>query len=142
MERQHDKFTNYVLGFCLSEDKTQVALIKKIKPSWQSGKLNGIGGKMEPGESIYEAMVREFEEETGTLVKNWCQYAVMSGQLFNVYCCHATIPDLTVLKTTTGEEVQIHKISDIPSLNCIENLQWLIPMIFDVQISNARIRYA
>lgn len=39
----------YVLGFMFStEDRGQkVALIKKLKPKWQAGLLNGIGGKIE-----------------------------------------------------------------------------------------------
>jgi 8-oxo-dGTP diphosphatase len=35
----------YVLGFMFSSDHSEVALIRKRKPEWQRGKLNGIGGK-------------------------------------------------------------------------------------------------
>ena len=56
----------YVLGFALSGDGNAVLLIKKTKPSWQAGKLNGVGGKVEESDwSIESAMAREFEEETG-----------------------------------------------------------------------------
>jgi len=55
----------YVLGFMFSPDLWQVLLIRKEKPSWQAGLLNGIGGKIEPGEMPLAAMVREFREETG-----------------------------------------------------------------------------
>ena len=60
---------DYVAGFCFSECGGRVALIRKLKPEWQRGLLNGIGGKMEPGESLHSAMVREFEEETGAHVE-------------------------------------------------------------------------
>ena len=55
----------YVLGFAFNETKEKVALIKKLKPDWQKGKFNGVGGKLEPEELPMEAMVREFKEETG-----------------------------------------------------------------------------
>ena len=43
------------------------------KPDWQSGLVNGLGGSIESGETIHEAMVREFREECGvdTHQKQW-----------------------------------------------------------------------
>jgi len=38
---------------------------KKIDP----GKLNGIGGKVDPGENFLEAAIREIQEETGYILK-------------------------------------------------------------------------
>ena len=46
-----------------------VALIRKNRPAWQAGKLNGIGGHIEPGEFPIDAMIREFYEETGAKTK-------------------------------------------------------------------------
>lgn len=40
----------------------QVLLLKKPRRGWYVAP----GGKMDPGESIYEAAIREFSEETGT----------------------------------------------------------------------------
>jgi 8-oxo-dGTP diphosphatase len=56
---------HYVNGFMFSPDHQRVALIHKRQPTWQAGYLNGIGGKIELGETAAEAMVREFSEETG-----------------------------------------------------------------------------
>ena len=55
----------YVLGFLFDADGQHVALIIKARPAWQRGKLNGIGGKILPGETPLRAMTREFAEETG-----------------------------------------------------------------------------
>lgn len=52
-------------GFAFTADKLQVLLILKKNPEWQRGKWNGVGGKLEPGESARSAMAREFKEETG-----------------------------------------------------------------------------
>lgn len=44
-----------------------VLLIEKQRPEWQKGRLNGVGGKIEPGEADSSAMIREFAEETGLM---------------------------------------------------------------------------
>lgn len=59
----------YVLGIMFSEDEERVLAIWKNRPDWQAGKLNGIGGKIEDGETPIEAMRREFREETGFIGK-------------------------------------------------------------------------
>lgn len=53
-----------VVGFAFDDKLLNVALIKKKKPEWQKGYLNGVGGKVKDGEGYHEAMTREFEEET------------------------------------------------------------------------------
>lgn len=46
--------------------REDVLLIRKAKPDWQKGLLNGIGGKMEPGDiNVLDTTRREFVEETG-----------------------------------------------------------------------------
>lgn len=54
----------YVLGFMFDPTLRKVLLVWKDRPTWQKGRLNGIGGHIEAGETPHEAMVREFEEET------------------------------------------------------------------------------
>lgn len=55
----------YVLGFCFNPSLDKVVLIRKNRPDWQLGKLNGVGGHVKPGETTQAAMTREFREETG-----------------------------------------------------------------------------
>jgi 8-oxo-dGTP diphosphatase len=78
--------TAYVLGFAFNTIGDKVALIRKNKPDWQKGFLNGIGGKIEKDESKRSAMVREFEEECGikTSTYYWCYYGDMIS--------HVTLP--------------------------------------------------
>lgn len=65
---------NYVVGFLFSTNKKEVVLIKKNRPDWQKGLLNGIGGHIED-ETPLEAMKREFLEETGLKIEYWKQFA-------------------------------------------------------------------
>jgi len=121
---------NYVVGFLFSVSGTFVALIEKQKPEWQKGKLNGIGGKIEEGESQRAAMRREFEEETGAYVGDWRQFAILNHSGNTVYCFVATQTDQE-LKTMTGEKVDWYYVKDIDQQPVIGNLKWLIPLALD-----------
>ncbi len=59
------------LAYILSPDKRKVLLVHRtFKDDDENlGKYNGIGGKLERGESMTEGMVREIREETGLTVK-------------------------------------------------------------------------
>ena len=61
----------YVVGFLFSPDFKKVVLLRKNRPAFCDGKLNGPGGHVEPGESPEDAMPREFHEETDKWVRNW-----------------------------------------------------------------------
>lgn len=65
-------------GIFQCEGIIEVALIRKIKPEWQNGLLNGIGGKIEPGEYPLGAMIREFQEEAGLYILDWQHFATMN----------------------------------------------------------------
>jgi 8-oxo-dGTP pyrophosphatase MutT (NUDIX family) len=55
----------YVCGFLFNDSGSHVVMIRKDRPTWQAGKINGIGGKVEPAELLAEAMLREGREEAG-----------------------------------------------------------------------------
>ena len=70
-----------------------VALIRKNRPAWQKGKLNGIGGHIEQTDKTpYDAMVREFEEETGFSEYTcfWYEFASLEGESYKVYFFYTT----------------------------------------------------
>ena len=63
-----------------------VVLIRKNKPSWQSGKLNGVGGHIEEKETPEMAMGREFLEEVDyPYTVGWSGFATLKGEDFEVY---------------------------------------------------------
>jgi 8-oxo-dGTP diphosphatase len=126
----------YVAGFLFDSTYEHVALIKKEKPAWQKGKLNGIGGKIEPGETSIDAMRREFREETGVDIQEWNQYIQLSGDEFAVEFFYA-IGDPFLVQTTTEEVVNVYATGYLPQLDTIPNLQWLIPMAMTMEFESA-----
>jgi 8-oxo-dGTP diphosphatase len=116
----------YSVGFLFNDD--QVVLIEKNRPAWQKGKLNGIGGHVEPGETFEECMEREFEEETGVKVTGWTQFMIMDFPdaeiAFFTKFDHEAVSQT---KTVTDERVCRMEVWDIQNWNVIDNLTWIIP---------------
>lgn len=123
--------TEYVLGFMFSEDFEQVALIRKNRPEWQAGLLNGIGGHIEPEELPHDAMVREFKEEAGVDITSWVPYAKMIAEgRFAVYVFYCS-GNLNKLKTMTDEPIVNIWVSELCMETTVESLPWLIPLALD-----------
>ncbi len=125
---------NYVVGFMFNNELDRVLLIRKKRPDWQKGKLNGIGGNIKLKEQPIDAMVREFMEESGiqTERKNWTFIAYLYGldkdeDFFNLHV-FASIGDIEKFINGTDEECKIVNKEDINKLNVILNLTWLIPL--------------
>jgi 8-oxo-dGTP diphosphatase len=129
----------YVAGFLFANNYELVALIEKQKPAWQKGKINAIGGKIEPGETPAEAMRREFREETGVDVETWRRYVVLNGPGFIVHFFFSTVTEdeLWEVKTTTDEVVGVYDVADLDTVNTIPNLKWLIPMAMSMRYETA-----
>ena len=135
------RILDYVAGFYFSGCGERVALIRKLNPEWQRGLLNGIGGKVEPGEKLHEAMVREFEEETGARVEDWRSFCTATTEEDRLYFFTAR-GDLDALYSAEKEEVVTVAVEDIPTLDTIPNLRWLIPLALDEGNLGAHLGYA
>lgn len=135
--------SEYVAGFLFQEDYSQVALVRKKRPTWQKGFLNAIGGLVERGETLHQAMVREFEEETGLRVDDWKGVCCLEGKtlnddgsfekqynLFRVYFFAAKIVNphfqLKGLKPVNDEVVKVYPVAH--TSDRLPNLRWLVPM--------------
>ena len=126
----------YVCGFLLSRDRSRVLLIRKRRPAWQAGKLNGLGGKVEPGETALDAMRREFREEAGVDVAEWQHVLTLSGaddagsgrgwagHFFRAF------GDVDAARAITDEQLEIHPTRPLPA-GTIPNLHWIIPLMLD-----------
>lgn len=128
-------YQHYVLGFAFSADGSRLVLLEKQSPDWQRGKLNGVGGKIEPGETPLACMIREFAEEAGvtTTPGQWLEFAHLSGSTFRVHA-YALFDDTVVAAART---IEVHEIRVVPSDwnaisdKAISNLRWLIPAAID-----------
>ena len=125
------KTSRYVVGFAYSSDKSRVMLIRKQKPEWQKGCLNGIGGKIEPGEQPDEAMQREGVEETG-LVLEWTHKGYMSGtnndgSSFECHIFYAYTDQIFGYQQVESEQIGLFSMDDLNGEKVIENLNFLIP---------------
>lgn len=98
----------YVLGFVHCHDLTRgdsVLLINKNKPANQQGKLNGVGGHIEPGEVPLQAMMRECAEETGLQLTGWRMYGLLHHQSYLVYLFTVSVKEQLPLLQEVDEEL-------------------------------------
>lgn len=134
---------DYVAGFLFSADRERVVLVEKIRPDWQRGRLNGVGGKIAASDaSPHAAMVREFEEEAGLRVGGWEKFREIHhlGDLTHFFRVFAKGP-LGRVHGMEEEKVSAYPVSEVARLNTMPNLRWLIPMALDAA-ADARVEYA
>jgi len=132
----------YVCSFLFSLDRRRVLLIRKNRPAWQAGKLNGVGGKIEPGETPREAARREFREETGMDLPESAFAHIMtlggaddfgSGVPWDGHFYRAFGP-IDDAQSLTDEPLEIHPTNPLPP-DTIPNLHWIIPLLLDDEVA-------
>ncbi len=62
------KRTHIVAAIIFNQDKSQIFITKRPDDKHKGGFWEFPGGKVEPGETIEQAMIRELDEEIGILV--------------------------------------------------------------------------
>lgn len=138
VEELREKRTAYALGFLFMPDLPsprnqfqghEVVLIRKNRPDWQRGLLNGVGGHVEDGESALEAMTREFTEEAGSTTAQWHPVVDMIFDDCIVHVFAARLTESRSFPSKTDERIEIWNVSDVLGYpNKIPNLNWLIPL--------------
>lgn len=123
-----------VVGFLFSPEGRNVVLLhKKRGPEAIVDKLNGVGGKLEPGEAPVDAMRREFLEEAGVDIADWEQFARLEGGKWIVHVFRAFAHSIAYVRSMTDEDVTIaHTFNtDLEYVPRVENLTWLLPLALD-----------
>ncbi len=132
---------NYVLGLVFNEDNSVVLLQKKANPDWQKNRYNGIGGKLERGETTTQCMNRECKEElgAGTIWVPKFVMAVAQDTMIAVFKSNATklwMDNALAFAAHTEEECMLTAINNLPE-NMLTNLRWMIPLLADEKFSAA-----
>jgi 8-oxo-dGTP pyrophosphatase MutT (NUDIX family) len=132
----------YVVGFIVCLSTSEVLLIKKTRPVWQAGYLNGIGGKVEIDENgNYEraavAMSREANEECGINIpaERWINFADMQSNNWIVWCfiANVSLEEFARARTMETEEITTMNLVDIhlKHHHLLGNIAWLVNMGLD-----------
>jgi 8-oxo-dGTP diphosphatase len=126
-------------------DMGLVLLVRKNKPAWQQGRLNGVGGKIEGDEEPIAAMVREFREETGieTTQQDWRCFCLLdhSGAFIWFYVATSSSRIFAAPMETkdSKEPLVIINPRQILHHNSLNNLRWLLPLAMDPDKVYARV---
>ena len=118
----------------------QILLAMK-KRGFGAGKWNGVGGKIEAGESIEQALVRECQEEVGVTPRNWKQVAELdflqdaTTDPFHMYV-HAFIATEWEGEPTESEEMkpQWFRTTDIPYGSMWDDDEYWLPRVLDGEL--------
>ena len=128
------------LGYVMSPDGQKVLMIHRNKrpDDLHYGKYNGLGGRLEPGESVVECMRREIREESGLLVEQMALRGTISwpgfgkhgeawfGFIFRVDTWSGT--PHTGNHEGTLEWIPVESMLDLPLW---ESDRLFLPMVFD-----------
>ncbi len=132
----------YVCGFAfkhpLEPFHDKVILILKLRgPDVVRNRYNGIGGKIEEGETPIQAMVREFEEEAGakTNPEDWELFVVLNGPWGEVHFFRhfAELDGLRLSDDSPTDEFVTWRQLDEPKV--VSNLRWLLPLALDREVT-------
>lgn len=119
----------YVVGFLFDESSEYVLMVQKNRPEWQKDLLNGLGGRIEPGEYPADAMSRECIEEAG-VNPEWSKYATVTyGEHVLHFFASRDAAAFSDARSCTDEHlVRVPLMAVLYAEAIIPNLRWLIPM--------------
>jgi len=121
----------YVVGFLFDPTLSKVVLIRKTKPAWQSGLINGVGGKVGDhieDETPEQAIDREFHEEAGVAGLHWMKFMTLTTPHSELHFFRA-IGNVHAATTKLDEEVSVFDVHDVMDrCDTIPNLRWCIQM--------------
>lgn len=124
---------HYVLGLIFSQHEGRIALLRKKRPAWQAGMLNGIGGHIELGETALQAMVREAAEEVALRFpwpQAWEEIATLrQSRTWDVVVFKTSLPlpnEPEELMGQEDEQVEVYNVNELHLQDLIPNLHYLV----------------
>nr|WP_290670488.1 8-oxo-dGTP diphosphatase [Ardenticatena sp.] len=136
MDQQTDgRYTLVPRTLIFLQRENDILLLRGAAHKWFAGRYNGVGGHVEPGETILEAAIREVREETGASPTTLRLRGIV----------HITGTPGVLLFVFTGTiEGDLHATTDEGTLEWIPrttlhtvplvaDLHWLLPRILDEQ---------
>lgn len=135
----------YVCGFAFNKYGGVLLVHKKHGPPPVVGRWNGVGGKIELGETPLGAMRREFQEETGVAIQDWKMKLHLKHKHdgFQVFFGYGAWPeDLaphTVMRFNDAGEPLRWWPPNAKELRAlvVPNLLWVLPLMMDNDIVSA-----
>ena len=124
----------YVLALLFTPDAREVVLVRKIRPAWQAGRINALGGKLHEGEHVLEAARREVREEAGVDVTGWQEFLVWHDAEYRLRAVRAFDEAARAARTAEDQEVILVPVDALPA-NVIDNLRWMIPLAVDRDVA-------
>lgn len=124
----------YVLALLFTADRRQIVLVHKTRPAWQSGRVNALGGKLQPGETPRDGARREVREEAGVDVRDWQELLVWRDPVYEMHVVRAFDDAARDAHTAEDQTVVVVRADAMPA-NVIENLRWLVPLALDRDVA-------
>jgi len=128
------------LGYILSPDGRQTLLVHRNKreDDQHLGKYNGLGGKMVPGEDIYNCLIREISEEAGITCEkvvmrgtiNWTGFGPMGEDWFGFIFRIDSFRGTPRSSNEEGDLLWVN-IEDLSNLPMWEGDKHFLPLVFD-----------
>lgn len=130
----------YTLGFIRYKD--EILMINRMKQPWK-GCWNGVGGKLEPNESLSESMKREIKEETGIRVqpkdiiyKGKMTWSPNDGSYLHIFLIDVKEKIKTPIQTEEGilDWRKIDWIIDKDNLGVASNIPYFLPKVLESKL--------